>query len=958
MHTTSSRPIPTRRHNPCQICGDIKGKCREAGDLLLCMNIRNAYSAPSEFKFLGLTKNSLWGKFVVGNRQEISFEERSERRRQREATKKAEQEARAKTALSLSERDQATRTLHKHLGLSTKHRQELRNRGLSDATIDAGYFFSVAPGDALPFGIPANYPGAKNGKLSVAGTGFVCPAWSVSNGIIGWQLRLDDATDNKYRWAKGNVSSHLTNGELPLTVIQPSELKHQWVADIEGILKPYIAAQKLGAVCVGAAGGNITASPEQFKQAIASLGVTEIRDFPDAGDVRNAQVMHRRIAKYEFYRSLGLEIKIGWWDQITKDQDDIDELATLDSIEYISVDEFLVIARQHGFNFPVQQTVQRRDEPDAKAYDEYLKREAELEQFEAGLDHYLNGKALENFLSKTLKQVKKFISQAPKYLGVSGFGEAPVLQPNTEGIIHFKAGDREKTISKLALQAKKDRRRLTILDASETGVGKSYSWGEMSNAVLGIDKLFYTSLGHRNPTVSTVESNSVELPVRNNGLFEDGSKQTSLGNNHIRWAKTNEGEKPNVTGNCSRTQEFHVWGSKGYHAETSAAASINPICGKCEFALGCAGVKDENGNLIMQPAPGNTYRSDRQEALANSKIRCSLDSLPEIASLQKGDEQKGNSPQRVGIIVDEFHQQFRATNLTQVELTEFDNTWAYFETRHLALQQEIQEIKSLVQQKRDNLETLEDKEQIKASAEDIISLMKDLNTTQQLIQRLPGVLEVVRPIVHTLRLVVAGDLPTTQQTFYGWNENLLREEIGILPEGLTEAIEVLSALNPKLSSLLDGTEADSVLQKRMEGTAKQKKESSAALRYIRNVFNRESKQQARERLKTLPANWVVPVLRILNGDHGSFRVKSGTLEVVTPNHRHKEQLLAADLSVVLDATLTCEELAENLEIDPSEIIVIQQERQSYDNLTVVQVRGLGKLTKTRSDKLNTRLNAL
>jgi hypothetical protein len=604
-----------------------------------------------------------------------------------------------------------------------------------------------------------------------------------------------------------------------------------------------------------------------------------------------------------------------------------------------------------------QHNPQKRQHWDESA-DFYAAHAAEMQQWEEGFDQYLSTKRLESFLGKTLKQIKKFVSQAPKHLRVKGFGEAPVPQANTEGIVQFKAGDREKIISQIALQAKKDGRRAIILDSSEPGTGKSHNWGEMSNGVLGVDKLFYTSPGHRNPTVSTVESNCVDLHVRNNGLYEDESKQTALGNNHIRWAKTNKGEKPNLTGNCSRTPLFHTLSSKGYHAETSAAASINSICKTCEFAPGCAGVKDENGNLIMQPAPGNTYRSDRQEALAHPKIRCSLDSLPTIEALKEGDEQEGKEPQRVAIIVDEFHQQFRATNLTQVELTELDSTWAYFETRHLALQQEIQQIKSLVQQKRDDLETLEDKEQIRASAENIISLMRDLDTTQKLIQRLPGVLDAVRPIVHTLRLVIAGDLPTTQQTYHGWNENLLREEIGKLPEGLTEAIEVLSALNPKLSSLLDGTEADSVSQRGVEGSTKQKKESSATLKYIRKAFEKEAKQEAKDRLKSVPANWVVPVLKILNGSRGSFRVKNGTLEVVTPNHRHQEQLLAADLAVVLDATLSREELAENLGIDPSEIILIQQERQSYENLTVLQVVGMGKLTKNRSSELNSRLDAL
>jgi hypothetical protein len=600
--------------------------------------------------------------------------------------------------------------------------------------------------------------------------------------------------------------------------------------------------------------------------------------------------------------------------------------------------------------------VQQRD----KFAEFYAKRVEELEQWEKGLDHYLNGKALEKFLGKTLKQIKKFVSQAPKHLAVNGFQEVFAPQPNAKGTIYFKSGDREKTVSQIALQAQKEGRRAIILDNSEMGLGKSHNWGEISNGVLGIDRLFYTSVAHRNPSTSTIESNFFDLPVRNAGLLSDDSKQTSLGKNHIRWAKKDHGEVPNLTGNCTRTHLFHILGAKGFQSETSASASANPICKTCKFALGCTEAKDKQGNLLMRPVPGNTYRSDRQKALKNEKIRCSLDSLPDIGLIQQGDEKKGKQPQRAGLVVDEFHQQFRATNLTQLTLEEFDSTWAYFESRPAALRQEVKEMQLFLDEKREEVSNLsvEDEQQLLMLTQEILSLADEIRTTQKLIQHLPNVLETVRPVIHSLRLILAGELPTNQKSYHGWNENLLREEIGMLPEGLAEAVELLSALNPKLTSLLDGTEADSVSQNGVEGSSKQKKESSGALKYIRSAFDRESRQQARERLKALPTNSVVPILKILTGERGSFRIKNGTLEVVTPNHRHRDQLLTADLTVILDATLSREELAENLGIDPSEIIVIQQERESYDNLTVVQINGLGKLTKSRSSDLTNRLDAL
>ncbi|WP_414587027.1 hypothetical protein [Scytonema sp. PCC 10023] len=995
MHTTSSRPIPTRRHNPCQICGDIKGKCREAGDLLLCMNITDAYSAPSEFKFLGLTKNSLWGKFVVRNKQEISFEERSERRRQREATKKAEQEARAKTALSLSERDQATRTLHKHLGLSTKHRQELQNRGLNDATIDAGYFFSVAPGDDLPFGIPANYPGAKNGKLSVAGTGFACPAWSVNGEVIGWQLRLDDATDNKYRWAKGNVSSHLANGELPITVVRPSELKHQWLAEAEGILKPYITAQKLGAVCIGAAGGNITASPEQFKQAIASLGVTEIRDFPDAGDVCNNQVMHRRVAKYEFYRSLGLSVKIGWWNQITKEQRDIDELPTLDGIRYISVDEFLAIARQHGFKLSARQTVQQRDE----FAEFYAKRVEELEQWEENCDcpegsglkpnrhiELQQEESFKSFFTNRLEKLKKFLNRTRPF---KGFVQQRVAQNKPgSGIIEFTKSDHLATIQALAQQAASENKRLIVLDSSEGGTGKSHLAGELTPQALGVNKIFYTSPSHRNPTVASIEQNYTDLPVRHDGLVSDDTQLTPLGNPYVRWAKP--GEEPNVQGNCSKAHQFQTFGEKGYKEEVSAEAAHNSICNvMCKWKSNCAGA------AYLPTMPRHTFRQDRRNALASDRIRCNLDSLPDIAKMQGNPEDENQEPNRVAVVVDEFTQ-FRGYSETQANLSDFDNAWMYFksqvhqaETRikqltdqqkHLQAQIDIKlaqsekletQLEAITTQQHldlgrltanNNTELVQQLEseiaRLDAEAgeliQNVLQISEEIDAVKKNTELLPGAIAALEPVIFALRSILNGEHDITSETRYGWNEAAVRGLLGDLT-GLEQHLAVIRAFNPKLAALLK--ESDSVTLDGM--STEDRKGCAPILKATRKLMQREVNKENREALANMPSNCIVPLLEILLGEkQGSFRIAYKDLTIFTRDDRHRNQLKQADFTLILDGTLTRESLAQALDVDPSEIVVIRQKRSSHANLKIVQVTGMGLLGRDRSESMKQRVKAI
>ncbi|MBW4628740.1 MAG: hypothetical protein KME49_25300 [Brasilonema octagenarum HA4186-MV1] len=340
------------RSNPCPVCDRDDSACRyslEDQNFIQCFTFADARKRELINGYVCVKEASgHTASFVPDNSDDWNserFQQLRQERQARIAARIAEQQVRNNAALSLIERDRATRQLHYCLGLSASHRQNLRNRGLSDAQIDAGYFFSVLPNADLPLGIPANYPGVRDGKLSVSGSGFACPIWTVDGLISGWQVRLDNESEGRYRWAKGIASSHLPNGELPITIVRPDRIEHNWVADIEGILKPYIAAKRLGAICLGAAGGNVTSSPEQIKDAIAKLNITQIIDFPDAGDILNHQVMRRRLAKYKFYKSLGLQVQIAWWGQITKEESDIDELESLEGIRYISIEEFVAIAQ-------------------------------------------------------------------------------------------------------------------------------------------------------------------------------------------------------------------------------------------------------------------------------------------------------------------------------------------------------------------------------------------------------------------------------------------------------------------------------------------------------------------------------------------------------------------------------------------------------------------------------------
>jgi hypothetical protein len=222
------------------------------------------------FKCIGHTRDRLWGQFKLDNSQEwseqrrLEWQQENQRRRNEQASKNEEL---AKGALSIEERDRAIRRLHSHFGLSARHREDLQRRGLSNSQIDHLLYFTITPNQEIPFGIPANFPGVRDGQIKAAAPGYACVTFDPSGKASGWQIRLDDATGNKYRWAKGERSSHLSNGELPITSAYPvGETSIQPSGLVRESVKSAIAANRLGIVALGAASANFTASPQQSEE--------------------------------------------------------------------------------------------------------------------------------------------------------------------------------------------------------------------------------------------------------------------------------------------------------------------------------------------------------------------------------------------------------------------------------------------------------------------------------------------------------------------------------------------------------------------------------------------------------------------------------------------------------------------------------------------------------------------
>jgi hypothetical protein len=391
-----------------------------------------------DWHWLGSSSNGVWGKFVPRKDDRFDRTEWLEKKAERERDRREREREHAKNALSIPDRDKALRRLSQSLGLSRRHRQALLDRGLSESAIESGLFFSIYPNDDVPPSIPPNLPGVISGKIAAGGVGIACLAFDGEGRAVGYQIRLENVTDSKYRWAKGLASSHLADGELPITVIPNGKDKSQvWLT--EGILKPFVAAHKHGINAIGAAGGHFSGSVSQIKEAIEAY--REVILSPDAGDINNPQVMLRWSREIKFLESLGKPILIGWWGQETKNDDDIDELDNIESIEFFSPSQFLAMGKSEPLPFWEQ---------------------------------------IKRLAARDRKKPKKPVPSP--------------LPTKREAKIY----DRSNRLNEWSS-------RKYILDTSPTGSGKSYDAGTLNPDKLGVNDIIYVTNDPRNVTTPTLK---------------------------------------------------------------------------------------------------------------------------------------------------------------------------------------------------------------------------------------------------------------------------------------------------------------------------------------------------------------------------------------------------------------------------------------------------------------------
>jgi len=919
--------IPSSKKNLCPICGNHHGCKIQEDKWVLCLRGSSQQDAPPGYRFVKPLRNGMGGLFIAldgsdnWNEQEyFKWQQEQEiKRRQRESAQ-AQLEAKL---LSAKERDEQYRLVNQNLTLTSRHRQTLGDRSLTESEIEFAFELDALrtwnPEQPV-FGLSPDLAGLNPTRRCLAGVyGIAIYALDPEGRITGAQVKPDNEKLGKYIWLssqrQGGNGPQLPNGELPLFVWKHPEaatINDVWLC--EGALKSLIVALKLwreGRTDVAVIG---TASAARYgsktlKAYLRQFDCKTLRLLPDAGAVGNPHICQANSDTLASCIEWGYSITVGWWGQVDKSHPDIDELKSFDRIAFLTADEFW---DKHP---PTFRPNTRDSSVDSLEPSEPTLSEDEW-QLQFGLPAWFKqqigrfSEAIKRFrrpLLKSFQTKPKTPATTLKYIS----GKLPTpeeYQKLGSPVIRFAAGQRLEVIKELVALGYHD-----ILDSSGTGTSKSYDAGLVEPERFDLDRIWYFSQDHRNPTTPTVEANYTDMPVRNNGMVVDDSRRTALNNPFVRWPSAKE--TPNIPGNCFRTETFHTLVNKGYQLEIGTEASLNPICQTCHVAANCMGRGDAT------PGIGHSFRSDRRYAFASSRLRASIDSAPNAADLEpKQDDEsgleknplgsqsptEGNPPaalsHRNAAILDEAMRQLKPFNLVEAHLSDFDQVWAELESLRLDLHLQLQ------------------------------------------------------PLRLALRPILKGEVKPTKETYHGWSDTAIRQALGQIPEKIVDIINQLELIKPNFQSLL--TEPDSFNKDGVAARDRQNVSNETSKR-VRDAVRQNSYREMLEKLQSLASFWLVPLLKVWGKlERGSFRIKHGVLSIMTHSPRHAEVLLAMKWVVYQDATAKREYLALYLGIDPTLIVQIEQEQADSNNLRIVQVTGLGLVGHNRSKSLMKRLEVL
>jgi hypothetical protein len=236
----------------------------------------------------------------------------------------------------------------------------------------------------------------------------------------------------------------------------------------------------------------------------------------------------------------------------------------------------------------------------------------------------------------------------------------------------------------------------------------------------------------------------------------------------------------------------------------------------------------------------------------------------------------------------------------------------------------------------------------------LIQPMESVTATLADFERVMGKLATIAPELHSLLKPLALALePLFNQQLkpdsrYGFDDAAIRALLPQKPENLTQIIQQLEViLKPDFGFIRqpDSIDFDKSISRPMH-------------QLVREHFARDAYREAATGLSNLLLNWFVPFLRVWNGFPGALRCEYGRLTIFSRSARHTDVIKSLKFNIYLDGTISAERLGLLVGIAPDEILVIEQWHRVRNNLRIVQITGMGKLGKERSNGLQMRVQAL
>lgn len=261
----------------CPFCGDRRGKCNfvvykdgelanvyhcfhcdAAGNMLMLYAELTGLSGSERYKE---AYREILQKLHLGTGEQI------EKRQEIQRRKKKQKELRAKP-VDYKRRDHTYRELLTLLRLRSRHRADLKRRGLTDREIEnmeaLGYKSTCADesvaiarkllkrGCRLE-GVPGffvNYHGDWEIAFYKKNNGYLCPVWTDEGLLIAFQIRLDvPYLKRKYVWLS---SAKMERGCSPGSPVSFSGVLNNPVVYVtEGVLKAEAASQRTGHPYIG-----------------------------------------------------------------------------------------------------------------------------------------------------------------------------------------------------------------------------------------------------------------------------------------------------------------------------------------------------------------------------------------------------------------------------------------------------------------------------------------------------------------------------------------------------------------------------------------------------------------------------------------------------------------------------------------------------------------------------------